>query len=131
MSPNVEGFVYTCDVGDCSRLAYKYGQCREHYAERNRDMNRARGNWTKKATWKRVRRAVLIRDDYQCQIQWRNCEGTAITADHIVSVLDGGDRYDMDNLQAACEKCNSAKEIKDRQTRDYAEIGRRQHGTVG
>jgi len=127
---NVEGFQWTCEIPGCGYLVYKRGSCLQHYKDKNREHNKERGNWRKSKTWKRVRLLVLIRDDYQCQIKWRGCSGVAITADHIVPERDGGARFDMANLQAACEKCNSAKELKDRQARDYAAIDRRKYGSI-
>ncbi len=55
-----------------------------------------------------VRRSVLERDGYHCQIMGPNCVGRATTADHIQPRSQGGDCYDLANLRAACVPCNSS-----------------------
>lgn len=36
-------------------------------------------------------------------------ERPSTIADHIVALADGGDRYDMANLQGICHQCNVIK----------------------
>lgn len=55
--------------------------------------------------WKRLRLRVLDRDDKICAY----CGGEADTVDHVISRADGGDTWDMENLVAACKRCNSSK----------------------
>jgi 5-methylcytosine-specific restriction enzyme A len=60
--------------------------------------------------WRSVRRQVLIRDGYRCQL--RCCAGCLILAnsvDHTVRPEDGGATYDLTNLKACCKPCNTAK----------------------
>jgi 5-methylcytosine-specific restriction protein A len=59
--------------------------------------------------WKPLARKVLERDGYVCQIRLPGCTGRATAADHVVEWRDGGAKYDMANLQAACAACNTAK----------------------
>jgi 5-methylcytosine-specific restriction protein A len=59
--------------------------------------------------WRRLRKQVLLRDGYLCQIRLSGCRGTATAADHIVSPEDGGAPFDPTNCQAACITCNSTK----------------------
>lgn len=54
------------------------------------------------AEWRRLRAAVLQRDQYVCH--W--CGGRATTADHVVPLVAGGARLDPDNVVAACARCN-------------------------
>ena len=58
--------------------------------------------------WPTIRRYVLARDGYLCQIRLKGCTTTATTADHIVPLVDGGSRLDPDNCRAACLHCNSS-----------------------
>jgi 5-methylcytosine-specific restriction enzyme A len=58
--------------------------------------------------WKTRRRITLERDGHECQLRMPGCLGEATTVDHIVPVALGGDQA-LDNLQAACLRCNSAK----------------------
>lgn len=60
--------------------------------------------------WRSVRRMVLIRDKYQCQLRCsKGCRVIATSVDHTVRPEDGGAVYDADNLVSACVPCNTAK----------------------
>ena len=60
--------------------------------------------------WKKMRKLVLERDGYRCQLQCSpKCKGDATEVDHIVSVSDGGAWLDPANLVAACKSCNISK----------------------
>ena len=61
--------------------------------------------------WKIVRRIVLERARYQCEIRLPGCEGKATAVDHIVALQDGGAPFELSNLQATCKRCNSFKEV--------------------
>ena len=58
--------------------------------------------------WKNLRRLVLERDRWTCQIKGPKCIQAATCVDHKVARADGGDFYDLANLQAACRPCNAA-----------------------
>jgi 5-methylcytosine-specific restriction endonuclease McrA len=58
--------------------------------------------------WKRLRLAVLNRDNYLCQIQGANCRGTANSVNHRIPVSQGGAFFDPENLEASCTACNSS-----------------------
>lgn len=73
---------------------------------RHRDPGRA---WRSTARWQRLR-AWQVRRSPICA----TCGATSrLTADHVVPVADGGDRWGPANLQTLCVACNSAK--RDRQ----------------
>lgn len=55
--------------------------------------------------WQRIRRRVLLRDVF-CR---RGCGELAAHVDHIVDIANGGDPYDLDNLQALCARCHGQK----------------------
>jgi 5-methylcytosine-specific restriction endonuclease McrA len=61
------------------------------------------------------RRAVLVRDNFQCQY----CGRAAENVDHVVPRSRGGG-HNWDNVVAACRPCNSRKE-----NRSPAEVGLR------
>ncbi len=64
----------------------------------------------KTPAWRAVRRTVLIRDGYLCQLRIaRRCQGTANSVDHTIRPEDGGAFYDPTNLKASCVPCNTAK----------------------
>lgn len=60
-----------------------------------------------------VRRRVLERAGYQCQIAGRDCIGQATIADHIVPIAKLGvarpDANDDSLFQAACKPCHDRK----------------------
>ena len=64
--------------------------------------------YTAKYRWVKVRRTVLQRDGYSCQLRLRGCTQYATQIDHKLSVMQGG-TDDFDNLQAACKWCNLMK----------------------
>lgn len=63
--------------------------------------------------WRRVRKAVLLRDGFTC----RRCGGRASDVDHLVELIDGGAAFDMENLQALCAACHDAKSSEARYRR--------------
>jgi 5-methylcytosine-specific restriction endonuclease McrA len=59
--------------------------------------------------WQRVRKLVLERDAYRCQIGIKGCTVTATVVDHIVPLAAGGEPLDPSNLRAACRSCNGSR----------------------
>lgn len=57
--------------------------------------------------WRNIRKVVLERDCYECQIRGPRCTGEATQVDHIVAAAFGGDD-DYGNLRAACRSCNAS-----------------------
>jgi 5-methylcytosine-specific restriction protein A len=60
------------------------------------------------AGWPKLRRTVLERDAWRCQLQYPGCLGRATQADHRIPRVHGGPDA-LWNLQAACGPCNVAK----------------------
>jgi 5-methylcytosine-specific restriction endonuclease McrA len=59
------------------------------------------------AAWQRLRKAVLVRDGYVCQIQGPHCTLAATTCDHILPTSTHPHLFwAEENLRAACRKCN-------------------------
>jgi 5-methylcytosine-specific restriction protein A len=61
------------------------------------------------ARWRRVRREVLERDGWLCQIRGPKCLIRADRADHIIPWRQGGAYYDPANLRASCKPCNEGR----------------------
>lgn len=59
------------------------------------------------AAWPKVRKIVLARDGYECQVRLPGCLGKATDAEHIVPASAGGPALDLSNLRASCGPCNS------------------------
>jgi 5-methylcytosine-specific restriction enzyme A len=69
----------------------------------------------------RVRRRVLARDQYRCQLRYPGCLGEATEVDHRVNVAQvlrsGGTRQQADdpsNLCGVCAECHSIKTERER-----------------
>ena len=60
------------------------------------------------AHWKKIRLQVLNRDCFVCAY----CSGEANEVDHIVPKVKGGEDT-LDNLVAACRRCNIQKKDQD------------------
>ena len=70
-------------------------------------MPRRRSPYNSRA-WRKVRRQVLMRDGYRCQIRGPRCTYAATHVDHIRPLADGGS-HDPANLRAACLNCNLSR----------------------
>ena len=54
--------------------------------------------------WRRIRAAVLARDNWTCQVKTERCTGTADCVHHVLGRAVSGD--DPAHLQASCTPCN-------------------------
>ncbi len=82
-------------------------------------------------TWAGVRLLVFKRDDYICQgcgnmgrHLGRGADGkfmgigtVKVEADHIVELADGGEAWEMSNIQTLCKECHKAKTSTSRRAR--------------
>ena len=59
-------------------------------------------NRPKPNLWRRARFAALERDRWMCQV----CGGRAEEVHHIVHLNEGGDMYNLGNLQCLCRPCH-------------------------
>jgi hypothetical protein len=63
-----------------------------------------------KAVWRKgVRPAVLLRDGFRCQVETapgRICGRRARDAGHVRALIEGGEPYQLGNLQAQCSHHN-------------------------
>jgi HNH endonuclease len=65
------------------------------------------------AKWKRVRKIALRRDHSTCT----RCGQPAADVDHKIELIDGGEPFELDNLQALCAACHDAKSSESRYRR--------------
>lgn len=63
--------------------------------------------------WGGIRRRILDRDNYTCQIRHLGCLITASDVDHIVR----GDDHSDGNLQASCTSCHAKKSSQEGNSR--------------
>ena len=71
---------------------------------------RGTGSWsgTRRSFPPNVRRHILNRDHWTCQLRYPGCTGHAPIADHITPVAEGGtDQHS--NGQAVCASCHNVK----------------------
>ena len=66
--------------------------------------------------WRRKRDAVLVRDQYTCQVCGQVSE--ALEVDHIIPRARGGSD-DMTNLRAICVPCHKVKTAKEGGTQSW------------
>lgn len=59
--------------------------------------------------WKRVRRVVYERDGGVCMKCGRRVLKRDFHVDHILPISQGGDEWDLDNLELSCPECNLQK----------------------
>ena len=67
--------------------------------------------------WKKeARPATLLRDGFKCVV----CKSKDnLVVDHIKELIDGGDAYNIDNLQTLCKKCHAIKTEEEKNKRVY------------
>ena len=68
------------------------------------------------SNWRRLRKLVLARDCYLCQLCMQPA-GKSAHVDHIIAKAKGGSD-EMDNLRTLCERCHNRKTA--REDRRYA-----------
>lgn len=105
-----------CTHPGCPALVTGKGsQCPAHAKKRQRVSDaRRRTNQTgprlyDSQRWKRLRKLVLTRDPLCVECRKKNRVTAACHVDHIVSISDGGNPFDLANLQALCASCHSRK----------------------
>lgn len=59
-----------------------------------------------------IRPKVLTRDAMKCAMCSRFEQSKNLIVDHIEELKDGGDPYDMNNLQTLCKPCHNSKTSK-------------------
>ncbi|MBR4472528.1 MAG: HNH endonuclease [Oscillospiraceae bacterium] len=67
-----------------------------------------------RSTWKRLRRQVLIRDHFVCQLRTsRQCTGIATEVHHIQDLEEHPElALDMDNLTSCCWWCHEETKVQ-------------------
>ncbi len=67
--------------------------------------------WIK--SWFGLRDEALTRDAFEC----RKCGEKATDVDHVIEISDGGEEWDLENLQSLCDKCHKEKTAQSRRAR--------------
>lgn len=106
-----------CRYPGCAELTNEL-YCEKHKKEMNKQYNQHERDLFSKTfysspKWREVRKRKLQQQPF-CEECKRN--GTIIKAtivDHIVPIKQGGQPYDMNNLQSLCWSCHSRKSVKE------------------
>jgi 5-methylcytosine-specific restriction endonuclease McrA len=102
---------YICSEPGCRILLEEHGRCAEHdrpFKQRQRQAKykRERSQGTSTARWKRLRLAVLERDEHRCQLQLYGCQGRATTV-HLDPRLHGNHAIATEaDCRSACRVCH-------------------------
>lgn len=108
-----------CRQPGCPQVLISPGFCERHRGLQHRDYGRARRGFDEElgfyssAAWRSTRAAVL-RDQPLC----RACQGLgrfvpAGVVDHVRPIKEGGQRFDMANLQPLCVPCHNRKTARE------------------
>jgi 5-methylcytosine-specific restriction endonuclease McrA len=62
-----------------------------------------------KTDWQRVRRVIYERDGGICMKCNKKVPKDDFHVDHIDPICNGGDEWDLGNLELSCPKCNLSK----------------------
>ena len=78
--------------------------------------------------WRGLRLLAFRRDKWTCQRCgerfWPKWKGL-IEGDHIIEIVDGGEEFDLNNVQTLCVLCHKAKTKEGRQKRGNIKTGNR------
>lgn len=77
---------------------------RKHYCS-----ERCLNEFTRNNYWPMVRKDVLRRDKYICQICGGKFLKKELEVDHIKPIKYGGDFFNKDNLRSVCIRCHKIK----------------------
>lgn len=115
-----------CSFKGCPKLidSGTGGKCEDHRKVEHKRYNNSRTDKEitaqyKTSRWQRVRKAALFRDGGWCQ---RCKEKPAALVDHIIEIKDGGDMWDLANLQALCDSCHNIKTREEAVKRDVKNL---------
>jgi 5-methylcytosine-specific restriction protein A len=102
-----------CGAAGCSELVDGY-YCEKHGKAGNAEYNRyrrdgeANGFYNGKA-WRTLAKRQLQREPLCAECFKNGRVNTAVIADHVVPIKQGGARLDIDNLQSLCRACHNRK----------------------
>jgi len=94
-----------CSYPGCGAYAVKLGRCEQHKHKPWIKHTRQEYDIDYGARWRKIRQAVLVRDDGLCCVCKRK---GATEVDHIIPKSQGGSDDD-ENLQAICKQCHWIK----------------------
>lgn len=73
------------------------------------ERDRENDNFYNSRAWRRLRVNFLINNSLCVKCATLGLVSVATVVDHILPINKGGERLDIDNLQALCAKCHNSK----------------------
>lgn len=107
-----------CRHPNCPNLTHDT-YCDVHKAKHNADYNNFKRTQESKAFYNSTRWRALSKHQLTIQPLCQECLKNnrfikAQIADHIVPIKNGGEKYDIDNLQSLCLSCHNKKTSKEK-----------------
>ena len=108
-----------CRHPGCGVVLARPGYCDTHRKAVHRDYGRARRSFDaelgfyQSAQWRAVRAAFLRQHPVCGACEQHGRVVTAVVADHVTPLKDGGARFDTANLQALCVSCHNRKTARE------------------
>ena len=73
-------------------------------------------SWTTDPEHKKIYDSVVwkvLRDDWLIEYPFCKCKRPATVVDHIKPIRNGGDIWNLNNLQSMCRRCHNSKTAKE------------------
>jgi len=103
-------FLYPCKAPMCPNDTNgKSAYCSEHFKERETEVNYTRDPFYHSTEWRKLR-AWYIKNNPLCVV----CNELGRVVDHIIPISQGGERYDINNLQTMCDMHHNKKRAYER-----------------
>ena len=109
-----------CRQPGCAALLRTPGYCDKHRGNERRDYGRARRTFDGEAgfysssRWRATRESVLRESPLCVACKEAQLTTVAIVVDHVVPIKQGGDRFNVANLQSLCVSCHNRKSLSER-----------------
>ena len=104
--------------GRCERHRQQYQRRQDNPATAARERS---FYWSQ--TWRRARAAFLDAHPLCAMCHAESVIRAAAEVDHIVSIRNGGDRFDSSNLQGLCKRHHSEKTLREQRERIKTGMG--------
>ncbi len=107
-----------CSHPGCPELTSDGSRCEKHLKQERQEYDRRRAKdpahtFYTSTAWREARARQLRREPLCRECQQSGRVTVATVVDHITPLAQGGERYDLANLQSLCGPCHSAKSIRE------------------
>ena len=101
-------WIKTSTVTRCPKCTAKLGKVYNKFKR-----NKTSADIYKSNRWKKLRQIQLSLEPFCI-----SCGRPAVIVDHIKEIKDGGDAYDLNNLQSMCISCHNTKTSNQKKERE-------------